>query len=100
MYVMDKRSMQMAKELARELIHVQQKKETMNEFETIRETFEVMYNQVKDAVIDIWEEIKSAFKLTEIDERHKRNWHVPLDTSKLSQITLPNIHIPNIRNGI
>ena|SRR5690625_2788291 len=87
--ILNEREMQMAKELARELVRVEKEKQ--------RKQFEEGLNNMKNKVIEIWEVIKNtwenAFKsLHDLDEKEikRSNWHVPI---KIDIPPMPNLEI-------
>ena len=93
--ILNKREMQMAKELARELVRVEKEKQ--------RRQFEEAFNNLKNEVIEAWEIIKSVFEeafktLHDLDnrERERSKWHVPL---KIEIPPMPDIQIPRLPNA-
>ena len=97
--ILNEREMQMAKELARELVEVKNK--------SYKEVMIDAWNKLKDAVIEVWHSIKSIFQeVTEVIEKvqiskkDKYNWYVP---KKIDIPNIPHVHIPkdfNIRSSI
>lgn len=90
--ILNEREMQMAKELARELVRVEKEKQ--------RKQFEEAFNNLKNKVMEMWEIIKSiwenAFKvLHDLDKRkvERSNWHVPM---KIEAPPMPDIKIPRL----
>ena len=93
--ILNEREMQMAKELARELVRVEKEKQ--------RKQFEEAFNNLKNTVMEMWEIIKSiwenAFKvLHDLDKRkvERSNWHVPI---KIEAPPMPDIKIPRLANA-
>ena len=93
--ILNEREMQMAKELARELVRVEKEKQ--------RKQFEEAFNNLKNKVMEIWEIIKSiwenAFKvLHDLDKRkvERSKWHVPI---KIEAPPMPDIKIPRLANA-
>jgi len=70
--------------------------------------------EVKDTIkliIDVFSEVINGVKniiketvrlINEYRERkaHDYNWNVPMDTTRLSQVRVPNVKLPRIRNLI
>lgn len=63
--------------------------------------------KMKETFLRIWEELKKfANEVLDIiyqrneHKKHEYNWHVPLDTTRHSQIKIPSVDIPRIRNHI
>lgn len=93
--ILNEREMQMARELARELVRVEKEKQSKE--------FEEAFNNVKNKVIELWEIIKSVFEegfkaLHDLDnrERERSKWHVPL---KIEIPPMPDIQIPRLTNA-
>lgn len=93
--ILNEREMQMAKELARELVRVEKEKQWKQ--------FEESFNNLKNKVMEIWENIKStwenAFKaLHDLDKRKVEHskWYVPL---KIETPPMPDIQIPRLANA-
>lgn len=93
--ILNEREMQMAKELARELVRVEKEKQW--------EQFEEAFNNLKNKVMEMWEIIKSiwenAFKvLHDLDKRkvERSKWHVPI---KIEAPPMPDIKIPRLANA-
>lgn len=93
--ILNEREMQMARELARELVRIEKEKQLKE--------FEEAFNNVKNKVIELWEIIKSVFEegfkaLHDLDnrERERSKWHVPL---KIEIPPMPDIQIPRLTNA-
>mgnify|MGYP001378600053 CR=1 FL=1 len=93
--ILNEREMQMARELARELVRIEKEKQSKE--------FEEAFKNVKNKVIEAWEIIKSVFEeafktLHDLDnrERERSEWHVPL---KIEIPPMPDIQIPRLTNA-
>ena len=93
--ILSEREMQMAKELARELVRVEREKK--------RKQFEQAFENVKKVVKESWEDIKRTWeKAIEViygiktRENERVNWHVPI---KIGFPELPDIKIPRSANA-
>ena len=89
--ILNEREMQMAKELARELVRVEKENNGSN--------WEA-FNNLKNKVMEMWEIIKSIWEnvfkvLHDLDKRkvERSNWHVPM---KIEAPPMPDIKIPRL----
>lgn len=102
--MLNEKELTMARELASELVVVQEKKtkeSVIQSIKTLKEALTDLYIEIKINVMDFWE----ALRYSEVLKHEKKIlfnniWHVPISNLRDSQVIFKAPHMPNIRNSI
>lgn len=92
MSILNEREMKMARELARDLVRVQNEKKLTDAFNSIKEMATSAFDYLKKVFERGMQVFSDLFCNYEIAPWNEYNWHVPM---KIKATKLPNIKLPN-----
>lgn len=70
--------------------------EVQQAFESVKQTFISAFEAIKEIV----SKIADCIVRRDETEKHRKHWRIPMDTTKPSQVRMPNVNLPRIRNHI